>query len=80
MSQRTRTSVSSRTIANVASHEVSPDGRGCEFASETQLWAVKRQQQRHDLESLQAGRATEDQMSWFSAGRARACRLVNLPY
>lgn len=50
------------------------------FASEQELWAHKRQQQRWDMESLRTGRATEDQMSWFSGGRARACRLVNSPY
>lgn len=50
------------------------------FASEEKLWGHKRQQQARDLESLRAGRATESQMSWFSGGRARACRLINSPY
>lgn len=50
------------------------------FASEQDLRAHKRQQQARDLESLRPGRASETQMSWFSGGRARACRLINSPY
>lgn len=50
------------------------------FASERELWAHKRLQQSRDLESLRTGRVTEHHMSWFSGGRARACRLINSPY
>lgn len=50
------------------------------FCSVQDLWAYKRAHQRQDLEHLEAGRATEDQMSWFSGGRARACRLIGSPY
>ncbi len=50
------------------------------FVAEEKLWAYKRQKQLRDLEQLEAGFATEDQMSWFSGGRARACRLLNSPY
>jgi ribosomal protein L19E len=47
---------------------------------EQEMWAHKRKQQRRDLENLRAGRLTEEEMSWFSGGRARACRLLNSPY
>jgi hypothetical protein len=51
-----------------------------EVADAEELWAYKRQQQSQDLHSLRTGRATEDDMSWFSGGRARRCRLINSPY
>lgn len=51
-----------------------------EISDESELWAHKRQRQRRDLGRLQAGLATEDEMSWFSGGRARACRLLNSLY
>ncbi len=51
-----------------------------EFVDEQRLWAQKCDQQNRDLDNLSAGRATEDQMSWFSGGRARSCRLINSPY
>ena len=51
-----------------------------ECIDEARLWAFKREQQRRDLAALTAHQATEDAMSWFSGGRARACRLVDSPY
>jgi len=51
-----------------------------DYVSEKQLWAQKRDQQKRDIEALKTGQATENDMSWFSGGRARACRLVDSPY
>lgn len=50
------------------------------FVAEEERWAHKRENKRQDLEQLKAGLATEHQMSWFSGGRARGCRLLNSPY
>lgn len=44
------------------------------------LWAFKRQQQQADLENARSGRVTQDQLSWFSGGKARNLKLVNSPY
>lgn len=51
-----------------------------ETVTELLQWAHKRERQRKDLAALQAGRTNENEMSWFSGGRARACRLLNSPY
>lgn len=44
------------------------------------LWAFKRQRQQADLENARSGRVTQDQLSWFSGGKARNLKLVNSPY
>ena len=44
------------------------------------LWAFKRQQQQADLENARSGRVTQDQLSWFSGGKARDLKLDNSPY
>ncbi|MFC5607628.1 TA system antitoxin ParD family protein [Variovorax soli] len=49
-------------------------------ASEDELWARKRKQQRQDVESVQSGRQSAASMSWFSNGRARTVKLVDSPY
>lgn len=48
--------------------------------SEAELWAHKRARQARDLATIRSGRATNDQMSWFSGGLAKAARAVNSPY
>lgn len=48
--------------------------------SEDELWSYKRARQARDLGMIRSGRATNDQMSWFSAGLAKAARAVNSPY
>ena len=48
--------------------------------TEQELWSYKRAKQTRDLEHVRSGRATNDQMSWFSGGRARGAKLVNSPY
>ena len=50
------------------------------LASEDELWARKRKQQRQDVESVQSGRQSPASMSWFSNGRARTVKLVDSPY
>jgi hypothetical protein len=81
MTQQNSTSTHGRSIAKDASCEAA---QGCvrqaKFTSEENLWEQKRKQQRRDLACLSAGYATQDQMSWFSGGRARACRLIDSPY
>jgi len=49
-------------------------------SSEKELWALKRQQQKKDLASIQSGRHSAASMSWFSGGRARGAKLVDSPY
>lgn len=51
-----------------------------EYVDEQELWARKRERQRRNQVALSAGRVTEDQVSWFSGGRARACELINSAY
>lgn len=48
--------------------------------SEAQLWALKRKQQRQDLENVRSGRRSAASMSWFSSGHARNVKLVDSPY
>ena len=47
---------------------------------DARLWAFKRQHQKADLESARSGRVTQDQLSWFSGGKARKFKLINSPY
>ena len=49
-------------------------------ASEKELWALKREQQSQDLESVRSGRRSASSMSWFANGRARNAKLVDSPY
>ncbi|WP_047193716.1 TA system antitoxin ParD family protein [Caldimonas brevitalea] len=49
-------------------------------ASEQELWSFKRAQQSQDLEAVTARRASNDQMSWFAGGKAKAAKLVGSPY
>jgi len=44
------------------------------------LWAFKRKRQQADLENARSGRVTQDQLSWFSDGKARNLKLINSPY
>lgn len=48
--------------------------------SEDALWSCKRAKQARDLEMIRSGRATNEQMSWFSGGLAKAAKAVNSPY
>lgn len=56
-----------------------PAARYAEVAAEDELWAFKRQRQAGDLARVRAGAASNDQMSWFSQGRARSAKLVDSP-
>jgi predicted homoserine dehydrogenase-like protein len=49
-------------------------------ASEEELWALKRQQQSRDLDSVRSGQHSAASMSWFSNGRAKNVKLVDSPY
>ena len=44
------------------------------------LWEFKRRWQKADLANLAAGQVTQDQLSWFSGGRARSLKIFNSPY
>ena len=44
------------------------------------LWAFKRARQQADMDSGQAGRLTQDQLSWFSGGKTRNLKVIGLPY
>ena len=46
---------------------------------ESELWAFKRERQAKDLARIRSGDATQEQMSWFSKGRAKAAKLVDSP-
>ena len=47
---------------------------------DARLWAFKREQQQADLENARSNRVTQDQLSWFSGGKARKLKLVDSPY
>lgn len=47
--------------------------------SEHALWAVKRAQQARDIAAIEAGRASNESMSWFSGGRARRAKAIDSP-
>ena len=47
---------------------------------EDELWEFKRRRQRADLASVAAGRTSQDQLSWFSGGRARSLKIFDSPY
>ncbi len=48
--------------------------------ADARLWTFKRQRQQADLENARSGRVTQDQLSWFSGGKARKLKLINSPY
>jgi ParD-like antitoxin of type II bacterial toxin-antitoxin system len=47
--------------------------------SEQALWAAKRAQQARDIAAIEAGRASNESMSWFSGGRARRAKAIKSP-
>jgi ParD-like antitoxin of type II bacterial toxin-antitoxin system len=47
--------------------------------SERALWAAKRAQQARDIAAIEAGRASNESMSWFSGGRARRAKAIKSP-
>jgi len=47
---------------------------------EDDLWRFKRQRQEADLTALREGRVTQDQLSWFSGGKARRLKVIGSPY
>jgi hypothetical protein len=68
------------SVTDVASLLRGADLQHEETASEQDLWAFTRERQAKDRESVRAGRQPADAMSWFSGGKAKAAKLVNLPY
>lgn len=50
-----------------------------EVTAEGDVLAFKRERQARDLQRVDAGAATNDQMSWFSKRVARSAKLVNSP-
>lgn len=59
---------------------VAVEGKMHEVVSEAELVEFKRERQAADIRAVAEGRATNDQMSWFSGGRARAKKLIDSPY
>ena len=57
-----------------------PPSAQVRVASEKALWALKRQQQHQDLDSVRSGRQSAKSMSWFANGRARSAKLIDSPY
>lgn len=51
-----------------------------EVAPEQVPLGFKRQQQAKDLRGIEAGVATNDQMSWFSKRRARSAKVLGSPF
>lgn len=49
-------------------------------AGDSDLWAFKRQRQQHDLSAAAQGKVTQNQLSWFSGGKARDLKLIGSPY
>lgn len=49
-------------------------------AGDGDLWTFKRQRQRHDLSAAAEGKVTQNQLSWFSGGKARDLKLIGSPY
>jgi hypothetical protein len=47
---------------------------------DAELWHFKRQRQKADMDSAREGRATQDQLSWFSGGKARHLKIIGAPY
>lgn len=55
-------------------------GKPLASAAEAALWAHRRAQRRRDITSIEAGRSTNEAMSWFSGGRARRAKARNSPF
>ena len=51
-----------------------------EVVPEMVAQAFKRAQQSKDLQCVDSGAATNDQMSWFSKKRARAAKVIGSPF
>ncbi len=49
-------------------------------AGDADLWAFKRERQQHDMAAAAEGEVTQDQLSWFSGGKARGLKLIGSPY
>ena len=49
-------------------------------AGDADLWAFKRQRQAADMAAAREGQLTQDQLSWFSGGKARALKIIGSPY
>lgn len=49
-------------------------------AGDADLWKFKRQRQKADMASAQAGRLSQDKLNWFSGGKARRLKIVGSPY
>lgn len=43
-------------------------------------WEFKRQRQREDMAAAARGDVTQDDLNWFSDGKARNLRLIDSPY
>jgi len=64
------------TVGEIASLlKNAPTGAGDE-----ELWKFKRQRQETDMKALGEGRVTQDQLSWFSGGKARRLKVIGSPY
>lgn len=48
-------------------------------SGDSDLWKFKRQRQKADLASVRAGRLSQDQLSWFSGGKARRLKIFDWP-
>lgn len=57
----------------------SAEGKALASVPEAALWAHKRNRQRLDIATIEAGRSTNEAMSWFSGGRARRAKAKNSP-
>lgn len=49
-------------------------------AGDGDLWAFKRQRQQRDMSAVSEGKVTQNQLSWFSGGKARDLKLIGSPY
>ena len=49
-------------------------------AGDLDLWAFKRERQHRDLRAAASGQLTQEQLSWFSGGKARRLKLIDSPY
>lgn len=64
------------TVGQVASLlRAARDGSG-----DAELWAFKRRRQQGDMAAAAQGKVTQDQLNWFSGGKARDLRLIGSPY
>lgn len=67
-------------IAELLHGQAGAFATGRQQATEQALRSHKRAAQARDLDNVRAGRATNDQMSWFAGGRAKRAKLVDSPY